>query len=324
MKTSDQGDPALLAPNAQGVSDPLTVWMHFANSGAEPIGNLTISDLTLAGPAVTHMSCWEQGGRLLTLGNPITYTDDGQPFVLQPQGLMLECGPGLPALSAANPKHQDRVTLNGRSDTTGMLVSASDDFEASLGKRAWELAKTATVERGGVPVPVADGATVRPGEQVTYTLTATNTGDVSLAGLVVTDDASQVLNSAKLAGNLPAGVTRAGSQLSWQVPAVAPGLSQQVSYTVTVKDDAYGTPLVNSVTGDGVVRPTGCGGVQPACKVTLATPQWFAFPLPVLGGATVQGILTWGGLIVAAGLLAAVLWRRRRVPGTVGSAPSEP
>jgi hypothetical protein len=56
--------------------------------------------------------------------------------------------------------------------------------------------------------------------------------------------------------------------------------------------------------------------------VTLTTPQWFAFPLPVLGGATVLGILAWGGLIVAVGLLAAVL-RRRRGPHADGSAPAE-
>ncbi len=324
VKSSALGDPAVLAPNAQGMSDPLTVSMRFANTGTDALTDLTLSDATLAGPALTGLQCFQgMGGGEITLGSPML-DHAGDPVVLLSESVdSITCTATLPALSAANPKHQDRVTLNGRSATTGMLVSASDDFEASLGKRSWELSKSATVERGGKAVPVADGATVRPGEKVTYTLTATNTGDVSLSGLVVQDNASQVLNSAKLTGNLPAGVTRAGSQLSWQVPNVAPGLSQQVSYTVTVNNDAYGVPLVNSVTGDGVVKPTGCGGAQPACKVSLATPQWFAFPLPVLGGATVQGILTWGGLIVAAGLLAAVFWRRRRVPQTAGSSVPE-
>ncbi len=322
-KFGEMGDPVVLPPDAAGQTQVEVVRMEFKNSGTSPIRNLALSDVTLAGPAITDLICWEHGGAGVTPNeSPMRYLADGSEYMLRP-GWPLECGWWLPPLDASNPLHRDRATLSGQVTDSGMLVSASDDFEASLGKRAWELSKTATVERGGKAVPVADGATVRPGEQVTYTLTATNTGDMSLSGLVVQDNASQVLNSAKLTGNLPAGVTRAGSQLSWQVPNVAPGLSQQVSYTVTVNNDAYGVPLVNSVTGDGVVKPTGCGGAQPACKVSLATPQWFAFPLPVLGGATVQGILTWGGLIVAAGLLAAVFWRRRRVPQTAGSSVPE-
>lgn len=116
----------------------------------------------------------------------------------------------------------------------------------------------------------------------------------------------------------------------------APGPNPQVEFSLARVFDGTGhgtssASFVNSANGfapgddtatDGVVRPTACGGDSGACRVTLTTPQWFAFPLPVLGGATVLGILAWGGLIVAVGLLAAVL-RRRRGPHADGSAPAE-
>ena len=65
------------------------------------------------------------------------------------------------------------------------------------------------------------GSTVDPGDQVTYTLTVTNTTDNAVVDdAVVTDDLSDVLQYASL-DSVPAGATLSGSTLTWNVPELA-------------------------------------------------------------------------------------------------------
>lgn len=307
-KTSDLGDPAVLPPLANGTSSPLTVKLRFTNTGVEPLGKLKLSDLTATGRPLTSLACTNPNtGAALTLGDPIRAA--GVEFVLAP-GQAVDCTGTLPSLSPSDgygPMHRNVATISGKGAETGQLVEASDAFEAAIGTPAWTLAKSAKTANGD---PLPNGATVRPGDTITYVLTATNTGKVTLDGLVVSDDASQLLNSAKLQGALPAGVTRAGSTLSWKVPPVAPGASESVEYSVSVKSDAYAVPLVNLASGDGIVPPQLCAKANP-CRTEHRTPDWFAFGLPVLGGNAALSYTIWGGLILAAAFAATVLRRRR-------------
>ncbi|QAY64085.1 DUF11 domain-containing protein [Xylanimonas allomyrinae] len=132
---------------------------------------------------------------------------------------------------------------------------------------SWELTKSSDP---------ASGAQVQPGDEVTYTLTATNTSDVPTA-VVATDDVSGVVAHAGL-GPLPAGVTRSpdGATLVWDAGVVAPGESVSVSYTATVNDDADGARLRNVV---AVASPGGrcvpVEGQDAACTTTHVAP-----PLP--------------------------------------------
>lgn len=134
---------------------------------------------------------------------------------------------------------------------------------------AWDLVKSSDP---------ADGSTVLPGSSVTYTLTATNTADVDLVGAVAKDDLSSVLNNAALdESSLPVGVTfdAATAKLTWTIPTVEPGASAEVSYTVTVNEDAYGVTIGNVVTGEGVVPPSDCPAEDPECRETEHfTPEW--------------------------------------------------
>jgi pilin isopeptide linkage protein/uncharacterized repeat protein (TIGR01451 family)/fimbrial isopeptide formation D2 family protein/LPXTG-motif cell wall-anchored protein len=130
-----------------------------------------------------------------------------------------------------------------------------------------------TLTKGSDPVT---GATVLPGDTITYTLTATNAAEVAdLSGAVAVDDLSDVLPYASL-GALPPGVTLDGTTLRWAVPDLAPGEQATVSYTVTVTGGAAGQTLRNVVTGAGTApAPDPCPEEDQACRATEhLVPAW--------------------------------------------------
>ncbi len=83
------------------------------------------------------------------------------------------------------------------------------------------------------------GSSIARGSTVTYTLSATNKGQVSLHGGTLTVDLADVLNDASIdTAKLPAGVTVTGTTLQWQVPEVSGTDTATVSFTVKVKSTA--------------------------------------------------------------------------------------
>ncbi|MCA0296139.1 MAG: DUF11 domain-containing protein [Actinobacteria bacterium] len=135
---------------------------------------------------------------------------------------------------------------------------------------AWTLSKTSDP---------GSGATVVPGDEITYTLTVTNTGPVVLSGTQVHDNMSDLLDDATLVGALPAGATLADDQLTWDVPDVAVGGTAQVSYTVRVNAGAYGHTLGNVAYGEGAVScavggPLGTDGALGDCATEHFSPAW--------------------------------------------------
>ena len=111
-----------------------------------------------------------------------------------------------------------------------------------------------TLEKSSDP---SSGSEVGPGDQVTYTLTVTNDSNGVVSTAVVTDDLSDVLQYASLDA-VPGGATLSGTTLTWNVPSVQPGYAAQLSYTVTVDDDAYDVSFGNVATPGGGGRCTTC------------------------------------------------------------------
>lgn len=112
----------------------------------------------------------------------------------------------------------------------------------------WQLSKTSD--------PIS-GSTVPVGSDITYTLTALNTGLVDIVGATANDDLSDVLSHATLKLPLPDGLilNPAGDGLIWAVPTMEAGSEAvTVEYTVTVNSDAFGETIRN------VVTPKGEGG----------------------------------------------------------------
>ncbi|MDO5495456.1 MAG: hypothetical protein Q4G64_07070, partial [bacterium] len=168
----------------------------------------------------------------------------------------------------------------------GATVSVSYTVTVNAGQVGQSLVNVATPSDGGVcppdecttmhPIPsftltkVSDpvtGSTVRPGDEVTYTLTVRNTGSAALVGAVVTDHGADMFDDATLVGPLPAGVTRDGSTLTWAVPEVPVGGSVSVSYTVKVDADAWEVTLLN------VATPSEGGVCETDCAPELTTPK---------------------------------------------------
>ncbi|BCW58476.1 putative repeat protein (TIGR01451 family) [Paenarthrobacter nicotinovorans] len=148
----------------------------------------------------------------------------------------------------------------------------------------WTMAKSASVNG----IPSAGNTSVRPGETITYSVTATSDrGQIN--NVVLTDNLADVLDQAafvpgsatlKIGTSAPVAVADppAGSTVLTTAPFTLPaGATAVLSYKVTVAQTAWSSQLVNMATGSGSVTPlrcaTGATPVNPACITTHHTPS---------------------------------------------------
>ncbi|MCL2470592.1 MAG: isopeptide-forming domain-containing fimbrial protein [Propionibacteriaceae bacterium] len=120
------------------------------------------------------------------------------------------------------------------------------------------------------------GTVLRAGQTVTYTVTATNTGNVNLDPTVVTDDMSDVLDNATYVdGSAKASIDSTEVDdpvlldhiLTWMGP-LASGKTVTITYQVVVNDDIVATDvLINSVTSSAS-DPGNAGKEVPSNCVT--------------------------------------------------------
>jgi uncharacterized repeat protein (TIGR01451 family) len=144
----------------------------------------------------------------------------------------------------------------------------------------WTLAKQAYL--GATPLPA--GAVVRPGDEITYRVTAVNASGVEVSGASLIDDLSQVLDdaafvagSARLAIGAGAPLVLpdpAGAQLTTGPFALPASTTAQLTYRVVVSADAWSRNLTNVVSGTGGKpgQPTPPQPCPTACRTTQVTP----------------------------------------------------
>ncbi|MFJ6197286.1 beta strand repeat-containing protein [Micromonospora sp. NPDC092111] len=122
-------------------------------------------------------------------------------------------------------------------------------------------------------VKTADAPSTTPGGTVTYTVTATNTGQTPYVGTTLTDSLSGLLADA----TYNADATATSGTLLYTAPNLvwsgdlAVGALVSITYTVTVGgSQAGGRNLTNTVTSDAQDNNCPVGGTDPRCTVTLA------------------------------------------------------
>ena len=129
------------------------------------------------------------------------------------------------------------------------------------------------------PVPgiqftkTANVAVAHPGDVVTYTVSATNTGQVAYTAgsrASLTDDLTAVLDDATYnAGSATGGATVTGSTLSWS-GALAIGATTSFTYTVTIKSPNTGNnTLSNTIVSTTAGNNCAAGSVDPLCTADV-------------------------------------------------------
>jgi len=124
---------------------------------------------------------------------------------------------------------------------------------------------------------------VNPGDAVSYTLSARNTGKVPMPadGTVITLDVSDVLDDATI-GALPTGVTQDGNKLTWTVPATALAATASVDVPFTANASTAGNTL------KAVARASTLGSTCLSCTAStvIGTAPISPAPVPTITGGT--------------------------------------
>jgi uncharacterized repeat protein (TIGR01451 family) len=132
----------------------------------------------------------------------------------------------------------DTVVVTVEEDLTGPLVNVVEvtTEEGATGRYVHTLAPDLAVSKQ------AHADTVHPGEQLTYTIAVTNTGDLDLRA-TITDTLPAHVTTGRTAGGT---TVLPGGKLVWTAVVTAPGDVWRETVVVTAEED-YEGPLVNLV-----------------------------------------------------------------------------
>ncbi|MEE6287517.1 hypothetical protein V2J52_07615 [Georgenia sp. MJ173] len=179
-------------------------------------------------------------------------------------------------------------------------IERTDDACAEPVPAPWTLEKTSD--------PVS-GSTVDPGDVITYTLTATPTGEHGPVGVEVRDNLLDVLEHAAGYGDIVASTGTTswdGDVLVWDIGTLAE--TATLTYAVIVDDDAWDVTLVNVATGSGSTPPTCVGD----CSTTHITPPEPGKPDLPTTGAQLGGWIAAAFVLTLTGLALTTVRRRRQ------------
>ena len=121
-------------------------------------------------------------------------------------------------------------------------------------------------------VKTASAASATPGQQVTYTITVTDSGQTPYTAAVVTDDLTGILDDAAYGADAAAtrgAVSYASPVLTW-TGNLTPGQAATITYTVTVDNPETGDNiLTNAVTSAAPGSNCAAASTDPRCTSTV-------------------------------------------------------
>ena len=139
-------------------------------------------------------------------------------------------------------------------------------------------------------VKTASTTTPVPGQQVTYTITVTDTGQTSYAGASLTDPLAGVLDDAAYDSDAPAAATAgtvsyAGSTVSW-TGDLNPGDTAAITYSVTIDNPDNGDlVLANTVTSATAGSNCAATSTDPRCTMTVTVVSAATLTITATAGA---------------------------------------
>ena len=194
------------------------------------------------------------------------------------------------SVTVKNPDNGDHLLKNAVFTPPGVGNCSSGSTDPTCA--------TSTPVQSYRAVKTSTATTVTPGQSVPYTITITNTGQVSYSAgdpATFTDDLSNVLDDATYNGDADNGATFAGSTISWSGP-LAVGATKTFTYSVTINNPDAGDKVLNNAV---VTGPTGnCFGTStdPSCAAQVPTTAFHvvktASSSTTVPGATVTYTIT--------------------------------
>ncbi|MER5866204.1 hypothetical protein [Kitasatospora sp. NPDC002040] len=240
------------AARTYAVGDTVQYEFLVTNTGTAPLDPVTVTD-----PQVTDIVCPRTAlgpmgtptASMVCTGSHVITVNDSFTGEFSNTATAHGTAPG----GADVPSNPSTATVPVRKLTPGM-----------------QLAKTASASRAA------------PGDTVTYTVTATNTGKIPIDPATFADDLTGVLDDARYNDDASATsgtVTRDGSVLRWSGP-LAVGATATVRYSVTVNDPDRGDlSLRNTV--DTAVPGTTCADPAAVTRAVRASALPCAVEVPV-------------------------------------------
>ena len=144
------GDFDAAPGKAAKANTPTAITMTITNTGAEALRDVTVTDATLNGPALTGLDC-----DFSTLGGPKSGTTWAGPFAV---GASFECTGTVPGL-ASDTTHGDNATVTGTGVDTGTVVTDEDPWFATaetlyaIGDYTWiDANKNGIQDKGETPI----------------------------------------------------------------------------------------------------------------------------------------------------------------------------
>ena len=91
------------------------------------------------------------------------------------------------------------------------------------------------------------GSSVRPGDELVYTLIAKNTGSTVATGVVLTDPIDSPVTQYVAGSAVPAPSRRVGSKLVWDLGTLNPGDTREIQFRVRIVESAQAVNVITNV-----------------------------------------------------------------------------